>query len=82
MGKKWTTGLRTRWRLAFATSNRAAGIKTSSHSGWRTFASALLRKGLTLEQTAILLGHADEDATATYIEVDRQRLRQMYEDAL
>ena len=61
---------------------RAAGLTTSSHSGRRTFASTLLRKGLTLEQTAILLGHVDEDVTAAYIEVDRRRLRQMYEDAL
>lgn len=61
---------------------RAAGIKTSSHSGRRTFASALLRKGLSLEQTAILLGHVDEDVTAAYIEVDLRRLREMYENAL
>jgi integrase/recombinase XerD len=61
---------------------RAAGLSTSSHSGRRTFASALLRKGLSLEQTAILLGHADEDVTAAYIAVDQQRLRAMYENAL
>lgn len=61
---------------------RAAGIATSSHSGRRTFASALLRKGVTLEQAAILLGHVDEDVTAVYIAVDKVRLREMYEVAL
>lgn len=36
---------------------RAAGIKTSSHAGRRSFASALLKRGVSLEQVAILLGH-------------------------
>lgn len=61
---------------------RDAGIKTSSHSGRRSFASALLKAGVTLEQTAILLGHADEDVTAAYLDIDRKLLRCMYENAL
>ena len=40
---------------------------TSRHSGRRSFASALIRKGVDLEQVAILLGHAEIDVTATYI---------------
>lgn len=61
---------------------RDAGIKTSSHAGRRSFASALLKKGLTLEQTAILLGHVNEDVTAAYLVVDRKTMKAMYENAL
>lgn len=63
---------------------RAAGIKTSSHAGRRSFASTLIRKGLELEleQVAMLLGHAEIDVTADYIQVDKNRLREMYEVAL
>lgn len=61
---------------------RAAGLKTSSHAGRRTFASTMLRQGLDLERVALLLGHADVDMTARYIEVDKRRLRQMFEAAL
>lgn len=61
---------------------RAAGIKTSSHAGRRSFASTLIRKGLALEQVAILLGHVEIDVTADYIQVDKNRLREMYEMVL
>ncbi|MDN0082425.1 site-specific integrase [Crenobacter sp. SG2305] len=61
---------------------RAAGLKTSSHAGRRSFGTSLLKSGLSLEQVAILLGHADEDVTAGYIAVDRAQLRTMYEFAL
>lgn len=61
---------------------RAAGMKTSSHAGRRTFASTMLRQGLDLDRVALLLGHADVDMTARYIEVDRKRLRAMFEGVL
>ncbi len=61
---------------------RAAGIKTSSHAGRRSFASTLIRKGLELEQVAILLGHSEIDVTADYIQVDKNRLREMYANSL
>lgn len=61
---------------------RAAGIKTSSHAGRRGFASALISKGVDLERVAILLGHSEIDVTAAYIEVSKNRLREMYEAAL
>jgi integrase/recombinase XerD len=61
---------------------RASGLKTSSHAGRRGFASALIRKGVDLEQVAILLGHAEIDVTAAYIEVSKDRLREMHEVAL
>lgn len=61
---------------------RAAGIKTSSHAGRRSFASALLKCGVSLEQVAILLGHQDAEVTSAYIHVERKTLRTMYEHAI
>lgn len=61
---------------------RAAGVKTSSHAGRRSFASALLKNGVSLEQVAILLGHQDTEVTSAYIHVEKKQLRAMYELAL
>lgn len=62
---------------------RAAGIFSSSHAGSRGFASVLLKTGLELEQVAILLGHnSGIDVTAAYIQLEKKRLRAMYEYAL
>jgi len=61
---------------------RAAGIKTSSHAGRRSFGTALIKSGVTLEQVAILLGHQDTEVTAAYIQVENKTLRAMYENAL
>lgn len=61
----------------------AAGIKGgSSHSGRRTLASNLIREGYTLETVQTLLGHKDMDVTACYIDVDKARLREMFEAVL
>ncbi|WP_162179240.1 tyrosine-type recombinase/integrase [Chromobacterium haemolyticum] len=48
----------------------------------RSFASALLKKGVSLEQVAILLGHQDTEVTSAYIQVEVKTLRAMYENAL
>lgn len=61
---------------------RAAAIKTSSHAGRRSFASTLIRKGIELEQVAILLGHTEINVTADYIQVDKNRMREMYANSL
>ncbi|MFB9168540.1 site-specific integrase [Chromobacterium piscinae] len=66
----------------FRVLNRAAGIKTSSHAGRRSFSSRLLKSGVSLEQLAILLGHQDTEVTSAYIQVERKTLRSMYEHAL
>lgn len=57
-------------------------MKIRSHAGRRTIASTMLRQGVDLERVALLLGHSDVDMTAWYIEVDRKRLRAMFEVAL
>ncbi|MCL6482936.1 MAG: site-specific integrase [Janthinobacterium lividum] len=53
---------------------RAAGFASgySSHSGRRTFASRLLSQGHSIETVQLLLGHAELDHVAPYLEVSRQ----------
>lgn len=55
---------------------RAAGLGRgySSHSGRRTFASRLLAQGHTIETVQLLLGHAELDHVAPYLEVSRRDL--------
>ncbi|MGT2457777.1 tyrosine-type recombinase/integrase [Cupriavidus basilensis] len=52
---------------------RAAGLLTgySSHSGRRTFASRLLAQGHSIETVQMLLGHAELDHVAPYLEVSK-----------
>jgi len=61
---------------------KAAGIKASSHSGRRTFATRLLGRGATIEQVQLLLGHASIDDTRRYIDVDREVLSRLLEEAI
>lgn len=57
---------------------RAAGLGAgySSHSGRRTFASRLLAQGHAIETVQLLLGHAELDHVAPYLEVSRHDLDQ------
>lgn len=57
---------------------RAAGLGSgySSHSGRRTFASRLLAQGHAVEIVQLLLGHAELDHVAPYLEVTKQELRE------
>lgn len=58
----------------------AAGIKGGTlHSGRRTLATRLIRDGQPLEVVQALLGHKEMDVTACYIDVDQDRLREMFE---
>jgi len=56
----------------------AAGLKASSHSGRRSFASRVLAKSRDMEVVARLLGHADIDMAQRYVEVDETILRQAF----
>ncbi|CBJ37456.1 putative tyrosine recombinase xerD [Ralstonia solanacearum CMR15] len=55
---------------------RAAGFGPgySSHSGCRTFASRLLAQGHSVETVQLLLGPAELDHVAPYLEVTKQEL--------
>ncbi len=55
--------------LRFKAIYEAAGIKTSSHSGRRSFATALSAKGVGIKTIQHLLGHANLQTTALYVEV-------------
>lgn len=61
---------------------KAAGIKASSHSGRRTFATRLLGRGATIEQVQLLLDHESIDDTRRYIDVDREVLSRILEEAI
>lgn len=61
---------------------RDAGIKGSSHSGRRSFASNLLRKGASLDTVQILLGHAELDHVMPYLEVQPDKLREMFSEVI
>ena len=59
---------------------QAAGLKGSSHSGRRTFATRLVAKGASIEQVQLLLGHGGIDDTRRYIDVDPAVLRCAFEE--
>ncbi|RQP96548.1 tyrosine-type recombinase/integrase [Burkholderia stagnalis] len=61
---------------------KAAGLKASSHSGRRTFATRLLGRGATIEQVQLLLGHESMDDTRRYIDVDSAILARIFETAI
>ena len=60
--------------LRFKAIYEQAGIRTSSHSGRRSFASALGEKGIGIRTIQHLLGHANIQTTALYVEVRDDQL--------
>ena len=56
-----------------------AGIRTSSHSGRRTFATRLNAKGVGMKTIQKLLGHRHIGTTALYCEVSENMLRNAVE---
>lgn len=60
-----------------------AGIKHgSSYSGRRSFASNLIAKGHAVETVQQLLGHTELDQVMPYLEVQPDRLREMFSEAI
>lgn len=59
-----------------------AGIKGSSHSGRRSFASNLLNNGASIEVVQQLLGHAEIDHVMPYLEVRHDTLKSMFNDVI
>lgn len=58
---------------------RDAGLgECSSHSGRRTLATNLVRRGESIETVKRILGHSELDHTDPYLEVSVQKLRQMF----
>jgi integrase/recombinase XerD len=57
----------------------AAGIRTSSHSGRRTFATRLNAKGIGMRTIQKLMGHRHIGTTALYCDVSEDTLRNAVE---
>lgn len=60
--------------LRFKAIYQAAGIKTSSHSGRRTFATRLNAAGIGMRTIQNALGHANIQTTALYCDVTDDQL--------
>jgi integrase/recombinase XerD len=56
-----------------------AGIRTSSHSGRRTFATRLNARGIGMRTIQKLMGHQHISTTALYCEVSDDMLRNAVE---
>ena len=56
-----------------------AGIRTSSHSGRRTFATRLNAKGVGMRTIQKLMGHKHIGTTALYCEVSEEIMRSAVE---
>ncbi|MGA7530851.1 MAG: site-specific integrase, partial [Pseudolabrys sp.] len=56
-----------------------AGIRTSSHSGRRTFATRLNAKGIGMRTIQRLMGHKHIGTTALYCDVSEDTLRNAVE---
>jgi len=65
--------------MLFKSIYEAAGIRTSSHSGRRTFATRLNEQGVGMKTIQRLLGHKHISTTAVYCEVSESQLRNAVE---
>jgi integrase/recombinase XerD len=59
-----------------------AGIKASSHSGRRTFATNLLEQGIDVKSLQLLMGHANISETMAYVEGNPERMKKIVMNAL
>ena len=60
----------------------SAGIPASSHSGRRTFATNLIEKGMDIRAVQVLMGHANINETAKYVDNNPERLKRITAEAL
>lgn len=61
--------------MLFKSVYELAGIRTSSHSGRRTFATKLNAKGVGMRTIQKLMGHKHISTTATYCDVSDEQLQ-------
>jgi len=61
--------------MLFKETYELAGIRTSSHSGRRTFATRLNEKGVGMKTIQRLMGHKNIQTTAMYCEVSEAVMR-------
>lgn len=65
--------------MLFKENYEMAGIRTSSHSGRRTFATRLNAKGVGMRTIQKLMGHRNIGTTALYCEVSDETMRHAVE---
>ena len=65
--------------MVFKTIYETAGIRTSSHSGRRTFATRLNEKGVGMRTIQRLMGHRNIQTTALYCDVSDDTMRNAVE---
>ena len=65
--------------MAFKEIYELAGIRTSSHSGRRTFATRLNAKGVGMRTIQKLMGHRNISTTAFYCDVSDETMRNAVE---
>jgi integrase/recombinase XerD len=65
--------------MLFKETYESAGIRTSSHSGRRTFATRLNAKGVGMRTIQKLMGHRHIGTTALYCDVSEDTLRNAVE---
>lgn len=59
-----------------------AGIKATSHSGRRTFATNLIEQGIDIRAVQVLMGHENINQTAKYVQANPERLKRIVTNAL
>ncbi len=65
--------------MLFAGIYQQAGLRTSSHSGRRTYATRLNEKGVGMRTIQKLMGHQHIGTTALYCDVSDDTLRKAVE---
>jgi integrase/recombinase XerD len=66
----------------FDTIYKNSGLKATSHSGRRTFATNLIEKGVDIRSVQVLMGHSNINQTAEYVQHNPERLKRISADAL
>ncbi len=61
---------------------KEAGIKGSSHSGRRTFATNLIERGIDVKSLQLLMGHSNIQQTMEYVDGNTERLKKVVMNAL
>ena len=65
--------------MLFASIYQQAGLRTSSHSGRRTYATRLNEKGVGMRTIQKLMGHKHIGTTALYCDMSDDTLRKAVE---
>lgn len=68
--------------MLFKNIYKQAGIKGSSHSGRRTFATNLIERGADIKSLQLTMGHSNIRETINYVQGNPERLKKIMSNAL